>query len=236
MSHRENITRIKAVYNALEELQREVVFVGGATVSLYADRAGEEVRPTNDVDILIELLNYRGYEQLEIKLREKGFVNDQESKVICRYKVQGIVVDVMPTSEAILGFSNKWYQQGFASAMDYHLEANGEENYIIRLFKPEYFIATKLEAFKNRGEGDGRTSSDFEDIVYLLNNRTIIWKELQEADGPVREYLHEAFSELANNAYLDEWIGANLEFSEKGRATVIINSIKEFTKLEFTIS
>jgi predicted nucleotidyltransferase len=48
---------------------------GGATVSLYADRAGEEARPTNDVDILIELLNYKGYEQLEVKLREKGFVS-----------------------------------------------------------------------------------------------------------------------------------------------------------------
>jgi hypothetical protein len=28
MSHRENITRIKAVYNALEEMANEVVFVG----------------------------------------------------------------------------------------------------------------------------------------------------------------------------------------------------------------
>jgi hypothetical protein len=34
MSHRENMTRIKAVYLALEELASEVVFVGGATVSL----------------------------------------------------------------------------------------------------------------------------------------------------------------------------------------------------------
>lgn len=38
MSHRENVVRIKVVYDALEELGREVVFVGGATVSLYADR------------------------------------------------------------------------------------------------------------------------------------------------------------------------------------------------------
>lgn len=228
MSHRENITRIKAVYNALEELKREVVFVGGATVSLYTDRKGEEVRPTNDIDILIELLNYKGYQQLEDKLREKGFTNDQESKIICRYKIHDIVVDVMPTSEEILGFSNKWYKQGFASAMDYQLEPEGNEDYIIRVFKPEYFIAAKLEAFNNRGKGDGRTSSDFEDIVYLLNNRTTIWQELLNTDEEVRDYLYVVFTELINNAYLDEWIGANMEFSERGRTKFVIDNIKQF--------
>lgn len=231
MSHRENITRIKAVYNALEELKREVVFVGGATVSLYADRKGEEVRPTNDVDILIELLNYKGYQQLEDKLREKGFSNDQESKIICRYKVLGIVVDVMPTSDEILGFSNKWYKQGFATAMDYQLEPEGNVNYIIRIFKPEYFIATKLEAFKNRGKADGRTSSDFEDIVYVFNNRTTIWQELNNADKDVRDYLHKSFTELINNVYLDEWIDANMDFSEKGRTKFIIDNIRQFASL-----
>jgi len=39
-----NMTRIKAVYNALEELKHKVVFVGGAVVSLYADREVLEFR------------------------------------------------------------------------------------------------------------------------------------------------------------------------------------------------
>jgi len=51
MSHRTNITRIRAVSNALGELRDKVVFVGGATVSLFADRLATEVRPTDDVDI-----------------------------------------------------------------------------------------------------------------------------------------------------------------------------------------
>jgi hypothetical protein len=86
MSHIENITRIKAVYKALEELAGEVVFVGGATVSLYADRPAAEIRPTDDVDILIELMNYSGYVVIEEKLRSKGFANDVESGIICRYR------------------------------------------------------------------------------------------------------------------------------------------------------
>ena len=50
-------TRIKVVYDALEELANEVVFVGGATVALYADRPSGEARPTDDVDILVELMH-----------------------------------------------------------------------------------------------------------------------------------------------------------------------------------
>lgn len=95
MSHLQNITRIKVVYNALEELGPEVVFVGGAAVSLYTDRPAEETRPTEDVDILMEVTGYIHYALIEEKLRQKGFANDVESGVICRYTVQGIIVDVM---------------------------------------------------------------------------------------------------------------------------------------------
>lgn len=106
MSHAQNIARIRAVHQALGELNQQVIYVGGATVSLYADRPSGESRPTEDVDILIELLNYSGYADFEEALRKKGFHNDTESGIICRYKVQGIVVDVMPTSGEVLGFTN----------------------------------------------------------------------------------------------------------------------------------
>ena len=59
MSGNPQITRIKAVYNAFEELRDEVVFVGGATVSLYADREVIEPRPTDDIDVIVEVMSYR---------------------------------------------------------------------------------------------------------------------------------------------------------------------------------
>lgn len=57
MSYRLNITRIKAVFHALEELAPQVVFTGGATVALYAERPYTDARATDDVDILFELMN-----------------------------------------------------------------------------------------------------------------------------------------------------------------------------------
>jgi hypothetical protein len=58
MNHHVNYTKIMAVANALSELNSKVVFVGGAVISLYATRPILEIRPTDDIDVIIEILNY----------------------------------------------------------------------------------------------------------------------------------------------------------------------------------
>lgn len=48
----------KKVATALGELNEQVVYVGGAVVSLYIDDpAAEDVRPTKDVDISLEIVS-----------------------------------------------------------------------------------------------------------------------------------------------------------------------------------
>lgn len=224
MSHADNVARIKTVYDALEEIAGEVVFVGGATVSLYADRPATESRPTEDVDILIEVAGRAGYAAIEEKLRSKGFTNDPGSKVICRYIINNVVVDVMPTDKDILGFSNRWYEQAFATAQQFSLD----DGYDISIMLPEYFLATKLEAFKSRGKGDGRLSTDFEDIVFVLNNRTAIWQEMEQAAPEVQSYLRDTFSKLMAIKYFGEWVEANLEFYEQARARHISGKLQTF--------
>ncbi|GAA4335151.1 nucleotidyl transferase AbiEii/AbiGii toxin family protein [Flaviaesturariibacter amylovorans] len=229
MNHQNNITRIRAVYHALGDLSNEVVFVGGATVSLYADREASDVRETDDVDIVVELYSRTGYAAIEEKLQGKGFQPDHESKVICRYKVQGITVDVIPIDADILGFSNKWHGQGYQTAMDHRLD----EDYTIRIFTPPYFVASKLEAFHGRGSGDGRTSHDFEDIVFLFNNRSTIWEEMEAAPESVRSYLKEEAQKLVRITYLREWISANLEYSQESRADFIQEQLENFVAMDF---
>lgn len=224
MSYHLNITRIKAVHHALEELAPQVVFVGGATVALYAERPYTDARATDDVDILVELVNYQGYADVEEQLRKKGFENDIESGVICRYKVQGITVDIMPTSDAALGFTNKWYPEAFANAQKKLID----EMVTVNIFQPVYFLATKLEAFKDRGGNDGRTSTDFEDIVFILNKRNSVWQELQLSTEKVKEYLKTSFKEWLNEKYIEEWISCHLDFDEQRRVDFIIHSLEEF--------
>ncbi len=230
MSHSINLLRLKAVSQALHPLQTQVVFVGGATVSLYADRKAEEVRPTDDVDVLIEIWAYKDYAAIEEKCRSIGFVNDTESSIIGRYKIQGIVVDIMTTTDTALGFTNKWYANGFANAIDYTLD----DNYNIKIFTAPYFIASKLEAFKSptrKNNGNGIYSSDFEDIIFVLENRLSLWDELQQADTEVRSYLQNEFNQLLNNPLFEEWIEAHLSYSNIPATQYIIYNLEEFVKL-----
>lgn len=119
-------------------------------------------------------------------------------------------MDIMPTDEKAIGFSNIWYKEGFIHAIDYKID-----NYVtVIIFSPSYFVATKLEAFKNRGRGDGRTSSDFEDIVFILNNRKAIWDEMNASPKVLKEYLKSEWQRYVESGLRSEWISSNLEYTE----------------------
>ena len=231
MNHHQNITRIKAVYNALGPLKDKVVFVGGATVSLYAEYENgipeDLVRPTDDVDILIELWSYHDYAQIDEQLRSIGFQNDVESGVICRYKVQGITVDIMATGKDILGFGNIWYPDGFKHSMQLALD----DQHTIRIFLPSYFIATKLEAFKSltrKDNNDGRMSQDFEDIMFLFEHRKSIWQEMGECDPELKAYLRAEFIRISAYPAFEEWVDGHAGFAYPPATYMIVNRLREF--------
>ena len=61
----------------------------------------------------------------------------------------------------ILGFSNQWYKHAAQHKIQYCLSNQAT----INLIPAPYFIATKLEAFKNRGQNDYLASHDLEDVI-----------------------------------------------------------------------
>ena len=224
MNDNENKVRIKSVARALAELNQQVVFVGGATISLYPDREVFETRPTDDVDVLIEILNYSNRASLEEKLRAIGFTHDIESGIACRYKIHGITVDIMPTNDESLGFNSKWYSEGFKKAVNYVID----ESATVKILTPPYFIATKLEAFKDRGKNDGRTSQDFEDIIYVLENRSVVWKELSNSDIDIKKYLQMEFDNVLKNPNHFEWVDGHVERGDSRSTDEIIGAIQRF--------
>lgn len=223
------MTRIKAVYNALEELQDKVVFVGGAVVALYADREVPEFRPTDDVDVLVEVLNYKERTRLEEILRLKGFTHDIASGIVCRFIIKGITVDVMPTNDSSIGFTGQWYEKGFMNSILYRID----DKHIIRILSAPYFLVTKLEAFNGRGGSDGLTSQDFEDIVFILEQRSTIWKELASADDEVRMYVVMEFVRLKSNPNLREWIDSHVERNSPRATRRIVDEMEKFIKGAF---
>lgn len=229
MNHSINITRLKSVYHLLTDLDKNYVFVGGAVVSLYVDRAAEESRPTEDVDVLLEIYSTIEYNQVEEKLRDLGFQNDITAKFVGRYIHNGIIIDFMPLKDEVLGFSNKWYEEAFQNAVEIALDTE----VVIKIFSAPYFIATKLEAFKsrgknNKGEYDGRLSADFEDIVYILVNRDIIWDELKQANDPVKQYLVAEFSSLLQNQHIREWIDVHSDHGSEQAEKYVLPQMNKF--------
>lgn len=92
-----NIKRLSVIADGLGDLCRDVVYVGGSVAELYVDDpAATDVRPTMDVDCVIGLATYGSMQEFESLLRKHRFVNDTESGVICRWKYDGEIVDIMP--------------------------------------------------------------------------------------------------------------------------------------------
>lgn len=134
------------------------------------------------------------------------------------------MAEFLGMTDKVLGFANKWNPEAASHAIQITLEEGPE----INIFSAVYFIATKLEAFTDRGENEGRFSIDFEDIVFILNNRKDIWKELADTTGELKRCLQEELTKLLNESYLDEWISSRLDYQDQKRVSLIMGSLREF--------
>ncbi|WP_228285405.1 hypothetical protein [Acinetobacter pollinis] len=150
------IKMLEIVVNALSDnLIKDMVFIGGCTTSLFLDpdNLALVTRYTKDVDLIVDIRTTTQWYELDEKVRKLGFKNYQspdpfEKDITCRYQLgEDLIVDFMPTDEKILGFSNYWYTEAFENRVTYKLK----NNKIINTLKPEYFLATKFEAFHGRG-------------------------------------------------------------------------------------
>lgn len=217
---------IKEIAYSLKHLLKDVVFVGGSVVNLYSTvEAVTEIRQTDDIDCVVKTVLRSDYNKFESEIRKLGFQNDfSENAPLCRYIYKGIKVDFMPTEGEILGFENKWYKDGFNNAVSYKFKDGTE----IRIFKPEYFLASKLDAFWDRGKKDMRFSKDFEDIVYLFNSRKELLSELRESDSQVLEFIKNKLKYFNTNPDKDEGIIAVLPYGSGSNRVEYIKRIMSY--------
>jgi hypothetical protein len=177
---------LERVAEALGDDLDRVVFVGGIVASFHAS----EVRLTEDVDCIVDMA-MPAYYQLGQRLRARGFREDSSGGVICRWVLhQGgepISLDIVPTDAKVLGFSTRWYPEAFARA-ERVLLASGRS---VSLVPPLYLVATKLEAFKDRGEGDFLASHDLEDAISVLASSNPLREQIQQDQTPVCEAIRE---------------------------------------------
>ena len=193
-----NVQSVEAVAQALGDLCDEVVLVGGCAAGLLCTSpSAMPPRVTFDVDVVAEVAALADYYALEKQFEQRGFKRDvSQDAPICRWRLRDLCVDLMPSDEKILGFSNRWYPHAIAGALRVALPGGR----LIRLISPPAFLATKLEAFATRGRGDLLSSHDFEDIINVLDGRPGIEAEVAAADADLVQYLSERFGELVRHA------------------------------------
>lgn len=226
-----NIIMLQTVAKGLGELKDEMVFVGGAVAELYAENpAASEIRPTIDVDCVIEISSRLQFARLEENLRARGFTNDtSEGAPICRWIYKDIKVDVMPTDSKILGFTNRWHEEGIEIKITKTLPDETE----VFVFPPEYYLAAKFEAHKGRGGNDLRQSHDFEDIIYILDNCPDILRNINDSNPSVSEYLKEECQTLLDNQNITEGIESVLPYGSGEDGTdIILELIQSIAEME----
>lgn len=192
----DHLAMIGAVAKAMgPELCKEVAFVGGCTTALLlTDRYTlQQVRHTDDVDLIVHVIKRTGWEKLMEQLRAKGFKEDMVADApICAMYLNDLRVDFMPDDESILSFGNLWYKD----ALIYAETRDIGDGLLIKLVRPHYFIATKLEAYLSRGNNDPLSSRDIEDILTLIDGRPEITEEMLQAPAEMRAYVSEQLKAL----------------------------------------
>ncbi len=189
-----NLALLRLTVARLGDLNDELVFVGGcATGLLITATRAQAIRVTTDVDVVVQVATIRDYYAVEARLEGSGFVRDTSPDApICRWQAPGLQLDVMPSEPHLLGFSNRWYPLAVATAQPYPVARDAT----IQLITAPLFIATKLEAFKDRGRSDHLASHDLEDIVTVVDGRLELVDEVRAAPETVREYLRAKFAAL----------------------------------------
>jgi len=169
-----------------EAFLAEVAFVGGCTTAMLVTDAVvlDDIRFTDDVDLVIELAGISAWQQLTERLAARNFKITGEDEVNCRFRFNDIVVDVMPSDPEVLGYANRWFVEGLARADKFTLPSGTA----IQVFKPTYFLATKLEAFNGRGGGDPY-HKDVEDIIVLIDGRPELLEEVRHAESELKEFI-----------------------------------------------
>ncbi len=228
MPSHSSIEMMRTIAASPGDLIDQVVFVGGSVCTLLiTDPAAPPIRPTKDVDVILDESRRSGYYQFEAALHEKKF--QIAAPPSCRWEIGGVLVDVMTTDANAGGFSSRWYSLAFATAKTVDLG----DGISIRHITAPLFLATKLDAFHDRGQGDWRGSHDLEDILSIVDGREELPGEIQVADTSVRDYLADQFrSLLANRNFLQvvpEHLGGDAVSA--ARAKIVIDRLQQIAAM-----
>lgn len=223
---------LESVALCLGDMNDSVVFVGGMVRSLLVTDAGvPAVRPTIDVDVILEVHSRAEWANWEPRLRNAGFKPDlRDGAPICRYVASGsgadVTVDFLPLDEAVFGFSNRFYPSAYECARRHQI---GCAN--VRIIDAVHFVATKLEAFGSHGNGD-YFHHDLEDVVVIVDGRPEFKAELDSAPMLIRKFIVERMKQLFQDQAFHECLSGHLppDFGSQARLPQLVQRLRKLAE------
>lgn len=184
------IESLRVVARYFNGLDIPYTILGASVLPLLVDDPSVlEIRPTLDIDLSVQVVTLPEFYELEERLRGLGFRHDtREGAPICRWLVEGVTVDVMPTESAIFGMASEWFHEAVTSATKMELGEGVRAPVITR----PCFLATKLTAYRDRGAKDPYMSKDLEDIVTLFDGSQEAERLLSEGSAPLQNFIEGA--------------------------------------------
>ncbi|HQX55946.1 MAG TPA: hypothetical protein PLP07_08470 [Pyrinomonadaceae bacterium] len=226
-----NLEMLRIAAMRLGDLVEELVFVGGCTTDLFiTDEGSAEIRPTKDVDAIVEATTYAQYIKFSRRLEKAGFRPDTSNNApLCRWVNQDTTLDVMPLDENTLGFTNIWYKAAFETAQSIKIS----EALTIKVVTPVYFCATKIDAFRGRGKGDYLGSPDLEDLIAVIDGREELVNEISSSPIDVKNYITEQIRTLLKKRGFTDALAGHLLPDEAGQARIhiLLDRLNRISKL-----
>lgn len=203
-----SIARIVSLARTLGPLAGDVVFIGGAVAPLlHTEQILPRPRPTKDVDGVIASHDYGDSDQLHQTMRGLGFAHVvvQRAHAHRWRSPDGILFDLVPAGTHLGGSGNDWDWFALQNAVTVTIEGT-----TFRHVSAAAFIAMKVEAFKDRGYQDMRSSHDIEDIIALIASRPSIAMDVATAPTEIVAKVSNFASALINAGVADEVLAAHL--------------------------
>ena len=168
--------------------------------------------------------------QLGRQLRQRGFQEDSRPGApLCRWCTDDLVLDLMPTQGEILGFANRWYPLALETAQLQGLPSGRA----IRIVTAPVFLATKLESFRGRGQGNFLFSHDLEDLIAVVDGRASLLEECRLSPPELRNNLATQFHDLLNTSAFNEALPAFLppDQASQQRLPDLLETLRAITAL-----
>lgn len=130
----------------------------------------------------------------------------------------------MPCEGKVLGFSNRWYKYALGSAAEVGLP----DGTAVRIVSAPAFVATKLDAFCDRGGGDFLMSHDIEDIIAVVDGRPELCDEIASADSTVRQFISSSITNFLRDPNFEESVKMSLLPDEvsQARANLLLERMR----------